>query len=378
MASLGFYDHIDPGQGGAAQVIPEYNWYQIPVLPILFPCKQCSEVFVTYDEWFSHRFHFHPIQRPMLVWGRNELTAPRFDVTTKIKAGQIRSVNCSTCTVNGAPIPLDALETVLGSKENGFYAVRLFSDEGKVETKYEVSVEIPSEDHIRQVEIDFGKLAATGSLNIHSINAFIQSTAKAVSAKRYIDGLANYLFGILGKDQHGETGLTQEEGFSKLNEAHQTLRLVEQPLARVVCAIIEFQLNAFSNTSGLQSVPRLQHAIAWYLKSTRGVIALPENGHISDDSAAARVPLDSSTDELLTWISSSKSVLIGRLKHIEKRSKQPDWLPGDRVKALVLASAIHKAVGDKKSATQMARNFRHDPVFRTLAEHLIDTSEDSK
>jgi len=311
----------------------------------------------------------------MLVLGRHELMSPRFVVMSALEAGQIHAVNSKTCMVNGGTIPLDSLENVLVSKANGFYEVRLFGDEGRVETKYEISVEIPSEEHIHQIEMDFGNLAAVGILNIHSINAFIQSTTKAVTAKRYKDGLANYLFGILGKDQHGETGLTQEQGFAKLKEAHQTLQLFERPLARVVCAIIEFQLNAFSNKSGLQSVPRLQHAMEWYSACSQGAVILPENGHISDDSAAARVPLDSATDELLTWVSSSKPVLIAKLKHIEKRAKQPDWLPSDRVKALVIAVAIHKSGCDDKSTIQIARSFRHDPVFKNLAECLIAKTE---
>ena len=377
MAYLPYLDHIDPGQGGSAMVIPTYNWYQIPVKKEVFPCNHCAIVFDTYDAWFDHRFHSHPIQRPMLVLGRHELLAPRFVVMNPLNQSEIHTVNATTCIVNGEKLPITSLATLLESRKNGFYDVRLFSDHENVETKYEISVEIPSEEHVRLVEIDFGKLAAAGVLTIHSINAFIQSTSKATTAKRYTDGLANYLFGLLGKDQRGESGLTQEQGLAKLNESHQTLQPLNRPLARVVCAIIEFQLNAFSQRSGLQSVPRLQHAMEWYATSSKGTATLPNEGHVSDDVTSARVPLDSATNELLSWINSSQDTLIAQLKHIEKRAKQPDWLPADRVKAHVLAAAIFKHSGADRLATKVARGFRHDPVFKELAENLILSGTDA-
>jgi hypothetical protein len=45
MRALPFLDNIDPGQGGSAMVIPEYNWYRENLEPERFKCQHCIEIF---------------------------------------------------------------------------------------------------------------------------------------------------------------------------------------------------------------------------------------------------------------------------------------------------------------------------------------------
>jgi hypothetical protein len=371
MAYLPYLDHIDPGQGGSAMVIPSYNWYRIPVKPEVFPCGQCTFVFDTYESWFDHRFHAHPILRPALMLGSHELVTPRFTVTKPLTFGDVHVFNTKSCTVNEDFLSLEDLPEFIASQKSGFYEVRLFGNRENVNISYEISVEISNEDDLRLVEIEFAELSSTGDLNIHTINAFIRSASKAATAKRYTDGLANYLFGLISKDQRGDTRLTQEQGLARLTESHQTLQQIDRPLSRVISAIIEFQLNAFSNLSGLDAVPKLQQAMHWYSSCSIGNYALQVGGQFRADIVPAKVPLDLATSELLNWLSSPQEVLITELKHIEKRMKQADWLPSDRTKASVLAAAILKQYGEGKSAALISRSFRHDPIFGEMAERLI-------
>jgi len=374
MAYLRYLDHIDPGQGGGAMVIPSYNWYGIPVKKEVFKCSQCSEIYETYDGWFNHRFHAHPILRPVLVLGTNELLTPRFVLTKALSACDVYVFHAKTCMINDQIVSILDLPDILASKDSGFYKVNLLGDGNNVESIYEISVDISSEDDLRTVETFFAELSSTGMLNIHSINNFIQSAKKeAKTAKKYIDGLANYLFALIGKDQRGQTGLNQQQALEKLNESHQTLKHIERPLARVVCAIMEFQFNSFSRYEGLRSVPRLEFAMKWYDSCCKGDTDYQAHQHVEDDMAIAKVPLDLATSELLTWIGKSAHDLVKDFKHIERRTVQADWLPSDRVKARVLLAVMKKVCGDEKSAKLYARSFRHDPVFNKLAEQLIDT-----
>jgi len=352
-------------------VIPEYPPWNRDLEPEKYPCKHCSAVFEKYDEWFEHRFHMHPVLRPILVLGDIEVVAPRFVVMKILPSDSVRFVNVQSGRVNGSEIELPSLAALLASSDNGFFDIRLTGGDGQVESRYEVSIEIPTEEHLLWIERDFGKLAATSNLSIHGVNAFIQSTASAASARRYADGLGNYLFGVLGKDQRGGTALTQEQGRAKLNEAHQTLQQVDRPLAKVVGAVIEFQSNAFFKTGGLQTVPRLRHAMKWFKAASDNDAKLPVGGHDIDTAAISRVPLDGATDELLTWVNATKEGVTTQLNHIEKRARDPAWLPDDRAKARVLIAAIHLARGNHADAVQTARSFRHDPVFQHLAEQVI-------
>ncbi|MFZ3119673.1 MAG: hypothetical protein WA159_15305 [Variovorax sp.] len=241
MPFLPFYDHIDPGQGGSAMVIPEYPSWTTYLKPEVFPCGQCNLTFDSYDSWFEHRFQAHPIAKPMLVLGEAEIVTPRLVVTRKISAGEVRFVNTEVCRANGKATSLKEFAQLLEKSTNAFWDVTLVGAGGAVESRYEISIELPSEEHLVAVERAFMRLTAAGNLSLNGVNSLINEAAGASTAKRYLDGVSGYLFGVLGKDQRGDTTLTQEQGRTKLNEAHQTLALIDRPLAKVIRAVIEFQ-----------------------------------------------------------------------------------------------------------------------------------------
>lgn len=374
MPFLPFYDRIDPGQGGSAMVIPEYPRWNIDLKPEVFPCGQCNLTFGSYDEWFEHRFQLHPIARPMLVLGDVEMVTPRFVVMQALKTGQVRAVNAESCLVNGTPTSMTEFAERLAMASNAFFNVTLVGADGGSKTSYEISVELPAPEHLHAVELAFARIAATGSLSLNSINSFVREVANASTARRYLDGLSGYLFGVLAKDQRGDTGLTQEQGRTKLNEAHQTLMLIDRPLAKVVRAVIEFQANVFLRTRGVSVAPRLLQAMQWFESAHGGHLAPFPEMQVIDGPTPSRVPLDAATDELLTWASLPVSQLMEQLRSVEKRCRQPDWLPDDRAKARVLFAALQLAQGDHAGGIQTARAFRHDPVFQHLSENLLASS----
>lgn len=370
MSFLPFLDHIDPGQGGSAMVIPESPPWNSRQIPERHPCKQCNAVFDTYDGWFSHRFSEHPILRPMLVMGDVEVVTPRFTAHEPLPATSIRVVNTISCKVNGASIPLDKLGERLADKPRAFYAITLVGESG-VETKYELSMEIATQEDMALVERDFAALANQGRLTVHVVNAFVQSAATATTARRLTDGLANYVFGVLGKDQRGETALTQEQGWAKLNEAHQSLNDIRRPLAQAVAAVIEFQMNVFNRETGLRPVPLLRSAMDWYRTAAAAQIQPTGMSQGTSSSTASRVPLDSATHELLSWVNLPGHVRLEEVRTIERRSRQATWLHEDRVKAQVLLAGTYQVAGDLALVREHARSFRHDPVFGSLAEALL-------
>lgn len=371
MPFLPFYDHIDPGQGGSAMVIPEYPSWMTYVKPEVFPCGHCNLSFDSYDGWFEHRFHAHPVAKPTLVLGEAEMVTPRFVMMRKLLASEIRAVNTEVCRVNGKEISLDGLAKLLATSTNAFWEITLEGPGSVVRSRYEISVELPDEEDLVTVEKAFMRLASEGNLSLNGVNNLIREAARATTAKRYLDGVSGYIFGVLGKDQRGNTTLTQEQGRTKLNEAHQTLALIDRPLARVIRAVIEFQANTFLRARGVRLAPRLLHAIHWFDSARLGKINVMPDSPLRDDVTMSRVPLDSATDELLGWLSLPTAQLVPHLRVIEKRCNQPDWLPDDRVKARVLLAALQFSQGNDAAAVQVTRTFRHDPVFQTLAEQVL-------
>jgi hypothetical protein len=376
MPFLPYYDHIDPGQGGSSMVIPE--WPK-PILnhSQVFICPICQESFSSDEDRFQHRFEAHPYQRPLLVLGAHEVTTPRFVITTTLRPEQIRPVNAATCRLDGKTVTARMLAQHIAEARSGFLKVELTGAEGKITVGYEISVEIASDAHASQVEQEFARLYSPDVLSVASISAFIRAALDARTARRYVDGLTAYLYGILAKDQRGETTLSQEQGRARLNEAGQTLSEIDRPLAAVVAGIVSFQSNAFSRNERLAAVPRLQSAMRWFDSVRTSGLMVAVGRADSPTTPNARVPLDSATDEILAWMDMPRDRLSGHAKQIAKRGQQDDWLPEDRVKAKVLLAAIHESEGDAAKAGRVAREFRHDPVFSRLAERLISSEKES-
>lgn len=372
MPYLRFYDHIDPGQGGSAMVIPEVP-RTILDEPTVFICPICSLSFDSYDDRFQHRFESHPYKRPLLIIGPTEVNSPRFIITSAVSEKEIKIVNAATCRLDEKTVSVSALIHQIANAVTGFFRIQLIGSDGKITVEYEISVEIVSKIDAMHVEQEFARLYAPGVISLTSINGFIRATANASSANRYVEGLTSYLYGILAKDQRGGATLTQEQSRERLNDAVQTLSEINRPLAAAVAGIINFQSNAFMHYERLAIVPRLFTAMRWFdsVKTTGNITPFEREHELTAPNS--QVPLDSVTDEILGWFDLRTDRVSEAVGQMTKRSRQDTWHPEDRIKSAVLLAAVHHTQGDRKSAAQIARGFRHDPVFDKLAENLISS-----
>lgn len=374
MPYLPYYDHIDPGQGGSAMVIPEYPPFDLSHYQ-RFPCHKCENEFSSYEAWFQHRFEAHPFLRPALFLGTREITTPRLTIATPVDVEQIRIANTVECWLDGRQVGATRLVETLAQAKIGFFRVKLLGDDAGLRADYEISVEIPESADLQRVESEFQRATRAGVLSVVSVNQFIQHTLEARTARRYVDGLAAYLYGVLAKDQKGDTYLTQQQGRVRLNEALQNLSDFDRPLATTITAIINFQANFFANKGSLAAAPRLQLAIDWFEHARRGDNQSSLSHDDTRHTPTSQIPLDSATDELLSWVVMPLSKLCDHAKFVERRARQDDWLPEDRTKAKVVATILAERAGDVVKAGQIARGFRHDPVFGNLAERLIEKSK---
>lgn len=375
MPYLPYYDHIDPGQGGSAMVIPEYPPVDLSRYQH-FPCQKCGDEFSSYEAWFQHRFESHPLLRPTLFLGTREITTPRLTLTAQANADQMRIANTVECWLDGCKVGATTLAQTVTQAKAGFFRVTLLGDVPGLQSDYEISVEIPEDADVQRVESEFQRATRAGILSVVSINQFIQHTLEARTARRYVDGLAAYLYGVLAKDQKGDTHLTQQQGRVRLNEALQNLSEIDRPLTTTISAVINFQANAFATKGSLAAAPRLQLAMDWFEGARHGIDISAFNRDETRHPPTSQIPLDTATDELLNWVALPLAKLREQAKFIERRARQDDWLPEDRTKAKVVATVLAEFEGDITRAAQIARGFRHDPVFGKLAEQLIAKSKE--
>lgn len=377
MPNLPYYDHIDPGQGGVSLIIPDTPAYD-PSVYQYFPCRKCPAEFSSYEAWFQHRFEVHPFNRPVLFIGIREITTPRLTITTQLKEAQVCIANTSNYIIDGRVVKKEELINALTTSANGFLNIELIGDEPNLQSRYEISIEIPSRNDLEQVEAEFQRSFRVGVVSVVAINQFINNSHGALSARRYLDGLAAYLYGILAKDQKGETHLSQEQGRIRMNEALQNLADFERPLASTISSLINFQMNVFGSGGASLSAPRLNRAIKWFHQAQIGGDVNDLQKEDSKINVTTQIPLDQATNELLEWIEMPLANLVELLKVIERRAHQDDWLPEDRMKAKVVATIAAEHSGNIQHAAYIARSFRHDPVFGSLAERLIEKSKELK
>lgn len=377
MPSLRYHDYIDPGQGGASLIIPDTPAYD-PRAYQHFPCRKCQAEFSSYETWFQHRFEAHPFNRPVLFIGVREITTPRLIITSQLTKDQVRIENTSNYMVDGRFVDKAQLVEVLVTSKKQFLNIILIGDESDLQSRYEISIEIPSHNDLEQVEAEFQRSFRGGVVSVVTINQFIKNSLRAESAKRYLGGLAAYLYGILAKDQKGNTHLPQPQGRTRMNEALQILGDFERPLATTICSLIKFQMNVFESGAESLSAPRLHRAMKWFHHAQIG----SDPNELPKDEPPInfkdQIPLDQATDELLEWIEMPLANLHDVIKIIERRGHNDEWLPEDRMKAKVVAVIASERYGKIQKAAELARSFRHDPVFGNLAERLIQKSKELK
>lgn len=344
--------------------------YTAPV-QVFLRCQKCGQEFPHVDALALHRFEMHPYLQPALLIDGVEFVATRHTISKQIKAENIRFTNANSCWFNGEQVTMAVLSERIASARHKFISVRLRNDEGAVEANYDLDIGIPEKNDIIEVEKRFFDLSSAGNLNVLSINNFIQICREFVSAKTYVDGLSMYLYGLLAKDQRGDTSLIREDGRARMTSAQQLLTRFDTPLSVVVTQTINFNLNAFNAGLSLQNSPQLARVMQRFwclLHSDENLPVLPDE---PVGFQSKQVPLDVCTNQLVEWSLLSSSGLVEKRKELEKTFSDDNWTPDDRFKVQILLVDALSNEGDFKSCSEHARRLRHHAQWGKWAESHI-------
>lgn len=366
---MGHLDFIDPGNSGGSVPAPESPWINIARKPITYRCKVCGEIFADPDVLFDHRFAQHPFKRPALFLAGHEITTPRQLITRLLDEKAISVLNADACLLDGRHMNVIELPAHLAKQSSGLHELVL-SKQG-IETRYEFDFVIPDERDIQKVEELFFALVGGDVFDVASINAFINTANQYRTANHYLDGLCQYLYGILAKDQRGETHLAQSESKTKFNLALDTLRLFDTALARVVVGVVNFNENAFNPGEGLSAAPKLQLAMRNFYGFLKGKIA-PLEPIATLGNGQGNVPLDHSTDQLIRWVMMEADELHEEAKLLERNLQDPSWPSNDRFKIQMLLAEMYAGRGEYVSARSHARFAVNDALFGEWAQRIMD------
>lgn len=361
-------DAIDPGNAGGSVLIPEIPTE--PNRPVTFQCDKCGEVFADREARRQHVFDQHPFKRPQLLIGsrvvkeRGEVVASPFPPADWVIQQAERIV------IDHQEVTSQQACHRLSEITSGFHEVTLTSVDYSV--TYHIEFDIPTEAQLATVERAFNALIVNQPLESDRIAQFITVAKEEDGARYYLEGVSDFLYGVLAKDQRGGTSLGHDDYSAKYHAAREALRFLNRPLANLIKALVNFNDNAFSEAEAL--APNGQVAIACrVLSGLRAGKHYPApdtriaSGHI--------LSVDTLTSEIMRFCSlplAEQQEQLPQLVHLAGKRLTTDH---DRVKIQALAMNTCWEAGDHEQAAGWAKTLRHSPLFEALATRIIEDIE---
>lgn len=348
----GYLEHHEPtGWMSSAPIIP---------LPPQYPCERCGVVFSTREDHDVHVFDGHATARPILLLRGRECGRSRHSVIRPTTPEDWVVQNAVEVLVNGNAVAAEALGAQLSRMRSGVVSVELIG--AQADQVFDFSFSIADEQQLERVDRRLAELIAGRSLSLHAIDQFIERCREHESARRYRDGFATYLFGVLARDRAPESGLrtrsaAQPAYVTKFNEAVAILSDFDRPPAEAVCGLVAFHYNHFDVALRKTRSPRVARA-ARRLQSLLAGTAVDERGSVGDRSSLDYVLSDSETEQVLSWCCIQLDGTAQSAVHDMERALVR-LEPSDQIKLRVIAAEHHLAAGAMDSVEVHLSALRH-------------------
>jgi hypothetical protein len=271
-------------------------------------CPVCHEWFGTFGDLNSHLHERHSVRRPFLLLDGRE-PGKEDAVRRALPKTLIETVDADTIDIGvdqapTVPADLPALRRMLGLSGSRQLEVRLWNGGPSSRTRqsetYRLRVRIASPAALKRADLAFVRWFGEGTPHIGKIDN-LKSTAGNGAVDDYVDALCEYVRGVLNKDCAPETGIrgTAEDWTIAYNRSLQVLAEAPRPLAALLCGLMRFALNDFSQWRQPTGFPLLDDTMATLGPLTEGW--MPEKAAMAFDSVPRRTvcPIDSGVDQLV-------------------------------------------------------------------------------
>lgn len=343
--------------------------------PLVYRCSFCEAVFVHREVLQEHLDEMHPRTRPLLFVNGKEIGGAPQIILEKLGKDLVEVRNCKSAMVNGKTIPIDNLSETLSNID--FDSVDITLDNNGITATFRLEYRIANEHDLQGVEQCFERFAKTGVLNVQAVEGFIADANGHKSAGQYLDGLCEYLYGVMAKEGSKGIIIPREMYRGKFNGAAESLKLLRRPLAITICALISFHYNHFSDVLALSTDSRVGIAAKRYWQWCES----PVNGiSFAADNLVAnnyeRLLTDSQTEQILQWSTMSFQDLQKSIHYIDEYLKV-DMYDYDRQKLRILLTDGYSKLGDNVSSMKHARDLLNTTNYAVPAEMFIKNIKDA-
>ena len=263
-------------------------------------------------------------------------------------------------SVNGRETSTAEAARYLAGANRGVQTVTVSN--GPLERTFEFDFCLAEEEDLGLVDQALDKLISSRELSRNAIDAFIMRAGRGVTARRYREGLATYLYGVLAREAIDDPGRIDAGGAplyeQRYNSAVAVLSAFDRPAAEAVCGLVALHYNQFDLAVRKTNSHRVSDVAARFRSLLAGgafvITSLADRSHGSFDQALS----DSVTEELLDV---SAAALDGTTATdvVQTLSVLNDLRPQDQFKVRLIAAEALFAAGDFDGASRHGEALRH-------------------
>jgi len=336
--------------------------------PVL--CLLCGRSFLDDAALKTHLGVDHPLKQPIIQVGREIGT--QFVVRERAALESVSLIHTTNCTfTEGAAAPEVMRPEVvlqrLSKARNTDYRILLRNerdlDGHAADVEVAIRVAIPDAALCAKVDQLFASLLAVERPTVEAVTCFLHESPDEPAVRDYAGALADYVLGILIKEQDASVGTIADfPAFkAKFSSARHVLIHFHSPLAEAVLAAIDFNLNNFSPDPHL-NVPTLNAGHRFFAPFfTAGYKPSIPRKKATVKTSGAACPVDHLTSAILKFVESFPQGPNADLAEgfVANGSKYP-VSEFDRTKISTLLAAAAILAGDKAKALPHLRRIVHD------------------
>lgn len=337
-----------------------------PYVPV-YPCSECNLEFLDEKELRKHRFEAHPFIQPhLLIRSRRLDESQTMRITAPLRSAEVE-IQAKAARLNGKELSVPDLTLEVASLRTGIHCIEIRN--GPIKKTHRLDFRIADPKDLRGVEEALESLIVARRLSKESIQSFVDACSRFTSALGYVDGIFQYLSGMLIKSRSREATLPFELYVEKYNLALQQLTAYDRPVARLMCGLIDFHYNHFREVSQVITGSRIG-AIAkymWGLKSMGAQAVGPDCIPALTPHPLEDLVSDNDTHRLIQWAVASLNGSIDNLKEMEEYLRGPH-AGLDTVKVRLLLIHAYLQAGHRELARPHIKAISFEPGFEAWDE----------
>jgi len=221
--------------------------------PETFICCYCgNKQYKSTKELHIHISVSHPVERPVICINSKTVTSEEI-IRTTIQVIELFNVQKIMVSKDGSNYQeWTSEELKVNLSNNSHYSIKLINkdllDKRPVEVTYIFNIKIPDESEIKEVDNNFTNMLIIDNVKMRDVRHFSDACSKYQSAIEYASALADYIVGIMIKDQNPNSGvvLPLAKYPEKLQKALIVLNNFNSPISKIICALIKFNINDFA------------------------------------------------------------------------------------------------------------------------------------